>query len=416
MPSSPWSAVVRANVALAPGAQKDAFDRLRTSQPFELFSRALEYGTQPLFYEDVLAGGATSSYNANAAVMDLGVSTAGDKVIRQSREYVRYRPGKSQQIFVTGNFQGPEAGVVKRMGLFDDDTQTESTGDGIFFEVDETGIFAVLRSSVSGVSTDTRVPQASWNVDRMDGTGPSGLTLDLTMIQVCVFSFGWLGAAIIRWCLVVDGRLIIVHEDFPSNQIPLPYMRHPSLPVRWEMESTGVGASGTMNATCASVQSEGGFNTLGVQRSASRGGTARTTSALGLYPLVSVRLKPGYLRGNIIPEGFSVLAEGSSPENYEAVVLVNATLTGSTWAAGSTEAAVYDTAATSVSGGRLLASVYGAAGGGGVKSGAAGISLTSDVSLGSSYAGVPDTLTLAVRPLGTANTRFFGSLLWREFY
>jgi hypothetical protein len=54
--------------------------------------------------------------------------------------------------------------------------------------------------------------------------------------------------------------------------------------------------------------------------------------------------------------------------------------------------------------------------GGGVKSGAAGISLTSGVSLGSSYVGVPDILTLAVRPLGTANTRFFGSLLWREFY
>ena len=50
MPASPWSAAVRANVALAPGVQKDAFGRLRTSQPVELFSKALEYNDQPLFY------------------------------------------------------------------------------------------------------------------------------------------------------------------------------------------------------------------------------------------------------------------------------------------------------------------------------------------------------------------------------
>ena len=175
MPASPWSAVVRANVALAPGSQKDAFDRLRVSEPTELFSTACEFDAQPLFYENVLVSGGSASYDASTVSVNLSVSASGDKVIRQSR-YIRYRPGKSQQILVTGNFGGTQVGVTKRIGYFDDDTQTESTGDGVFFEVDPTGIFAVRRSSTSGSMVDNRVPQASWNVDRLDGTGPSGAT------------------------------------------------------------------------------------------------------------------------------------------------------------------------------------------------------------------------------------------------
>lgn len=421
MPASPWSAVVRANVALAPGSQKDAFDRLRVSEPTELFSTACEFDAQPLFYQNIVSGG-LASYNSITVSEDLSVSGSGQSVIRQSR-YIRYRPGKSQQIFVTGNFGGLQVGVTKRIGYFDDNTQTESTGDGVFFEVDPTGIFVVRRTSTSGSLFDNRTPQASWNVDRLDGTGPSGAVLDLTKFQVCVFDFGWLGAACVRWGFVVDGRLVIVHEEFPSNSLTVPFMRHPSLPVRWEILG-GVGAViGFMSATCASVQSEGGFNTLGVQRSVSRGGTALTLAATTLRPLLSIRLRSGYKRGMLSPESFSILGNGSSPEDYEVLLLVNAILTGATFTSPGTagggqcsEAAEFDTAATAVSGGQAIDRQYGSAGGGPSKSGSMGASLNSDIPLASNYAGVADTLTLAVRPLGTSSTNFYGSLVWREFY
>jgi hypothetical protein len=422
MPASPWSAAVRANVALAPGSQKDAFDRLRVSEPTELFSTACEFDSQPLFYENVLTAGGLATYNATTVSVDMAVSASGDKVIRQSR-YIRYRPGKSQQILVTGNFEGPQTGVKKRIGYFDDNTQTESTGDGIFFEVDQTGIFAVRRTSTSGVMNDNRVPQGSWNVDRLDGTGPSGEVLDLTKFQVCMIDFGWLGAAVVRWGFVIGGRLVIVHEEFPSNTNLVPFMRHPSLPIRWEIEG-GVGTiSGSMSATCASVQSEGGFNTLGVKRSVSRSGTALTLSATTLRPLISIRLRPGYRRGYILPDMFSVLANGSSPADYEVLVLFNATLTGATFTSPGTagggqcsEAVEFDTAATAVSGGQVIDTQYGSAGGGPSKSGSMDSGLQSDVPISSSYAGVRNTLTLAVRPLSTSSTNFYGSLIWREFY
>jgi hypothetical protein len=301
------------------------------------------------------------------------------------------------------------------MGLFDDNTQPASTGDGVFFEVDGTGIYAVLRSSATGVSTDTRYPQSSWNGDKLNGTGPSGVTLDLTKQQVAVFTFGWLGSAIIQFGFVISGQIVWVHTLSPSNTQTTVYMARPSLPLRWEARTTGT--AGTLAATCGSVQSEGGFNTNGVQRSISLAGTGKTTTATNLVPLITIRLKDAYRRSTFEPIDFTILTVGTSAESYEVRLLQNATLTGATFAAGSaSETMEYDTAATAVTGGQLITADYGFGGGGATKGGSSKSVVTSDVPLSSNYAGAKDTLTLAVRPLGTGSTTFFASLIWSEFY
>lgn len=422
MPASPWSSVIRGNVALAPGAQKDAFNRLRTSQPVELFSASCEFDDQPNFYENVLTGGGTATYNANTSGVDMAVTaTPGDAVVRVSRQYVRYRPGKSQQIFVTANFNGIEADCTKRAGLFDDrDLGAARTGDGIFFEVDPTGLFAVLRSSTSGASVDTRFAQASWNVDPLDGSGPSGLVMDAASLlnqQVMVFDFGWLGSAGVRWGFVLDGRLIIVHEYFPSNVITTPFMSVASLPVRWEISTTG--AAGSMTATCASVQSEGGFNTIGIRRSASTGITPLTLTSNALKPLLSIRLKGDYRRGQLQPVGYNVLADGA--DDYQTFLLINANLGGPapTWTSNGDTIVEHSTNSTDtiVSFDSIISVGYGSAGGGPIKSLAETNPLESDVPLTSTYDGTIDTLTLAIRPIpASPNTDFYGSLIWREFY
>jgi hypothetical protein len=96
------------NANLNVGAQQDSFGRLRVSEPYELFSKACEFDAQPLFYENVLTGTATQSYSSNTTSTTLTAAAGGDVAIRQSRWYIRYRPGKSQQIFVTGNFDGQQ--------------------------------------------------------------------------------------------------------------------------------------------------------------------------------------------------------------------------------------------------------------------------------------------------------------------
>lgn len=400
-------------VDLGTGTQVDSFGRLRVSEPYELFSKACEFDAQPLFYENVLTGSASQSYSTDTTSTTLTAAAAGDVAIRQSRWYVRYRPGKSQQIFVTGNFGGQQTGTVKRMGLFDDDSQPQSTGDGIFFEVDSTGIYVVLRSSASGSSVDTRTAQSNWNGDKLDGSGPSKATLDLTKQQVAVFSYGWLGSSVIQYGFIIEGKPVWCHTITPSNDFSTVYMGRPSLPLRWEVRTTD--ASGTIQATCGAVQSEGGFNTNGVQRSISMGGTGKTTTATTVVPLLTIRLNTTFQRANLIPTIFSIVSVGSSPESYETLLLVNATLTGATFAAGAaSEAVEYDTAATAITDlGRSIDRQYVA---GGQKGGGGGDKINTDIPISSNYAGVRDTVTLAVRPLGTNSTTFYGSLVWSEFY
>lgn len=410
-----WSDTIQLN--LDAGTQQDAFGRLRVSEPYELFSKACEYDDQPLFYQNVLAGGtASQSYSSDTTSTTLTAANSGDVGIRQSRWYVRYRPGKSQQIFITGNFDGQQAGAVKRMGLFDDDTQPGSTGDGLFFEVDENGIYAVLRSSTTGTSTDTRVAQADWNGDKLDGTGASGATLDLTKQQVAVFAFGWLGSAVVQYGFIINGTPVWCHTLKPSNSFSAPFLARPSLPARWEVRTTD--ASGSIQATCSSVASEGGFNTEGVQRSVSMGGTPKTTSATTLVPLLTIRLNTTYRRSNFLPLTFSLVTTGSNPEAFEVLLLRNAALTGATFVAGAaSEAVEYDTAATAITDlGEAIDRQYGSGGGGSIKGGGAGARIETDIPFSSQYDGTRDTLTLAVRPLGTNSTNFYGSLIWSEFY
>ena len=406
-------------VKIGDGAQKDAFGRLRVSQPTEIFSASCEHDARVDFYEDVLSGSASATYNSSLSGVELETTLTGDAAIRQSKQYVRYRPGKGQQIFVTGNFYGQEAGITKRMGYFDDDTQSESNGDGIFFEVSDSDVYAVLRSSTSGASVDTKISRENWSKDKLDGTGPSGEVLDLLKMQVAVFDFGWLGAAVIRWGLVINGEIIIVHEEYPSNNFEWPFMSHASLPVRWEISSGAGGSTGSMLAVCASVQSEGGFNTLGVRRSASVGSTALSTSATAIKPLISIRLKDGYKRSQIIPESFSIIADGDA--NYEILILINANLgvsAGSlTWNAVTNSTVEYNTNATDTisSYDSVLSRSYGLGGGGPIKATQIAARLSSDVPVTSSYDGTKDTLTIAIRPLSTVATDYFGSIEWREF-
>ena len=46
---------------------------------------------------------------------------------------------------------------------------------------------------------DIRVPQSQWNIDKADGTGPSGFVLDITKIQMAYIDYSWYGAGKIRF-------------------------------------------------------------------------------------------------------------------------------------------------------------------------------------------------------------------------
>lgn len=83
--------------------------------------------------------------------------------------------------------------------------------------------------------------QSAWNVDKLDGTGASGITVDPTKSQIFVFDFEWLGVGRVRTGLVVDGKIYYFHYFSHANVTNVVYMSTPNLPLRYELENDGTG-------------------------------------------------------------------------------------------------------------------------------------------------------------------------------
>ena len=82
---------------------------------------------------------------------------------------------------------------------------------------------------------DDKIPQSEWNLDTMDGNGPSGFTLDLTKMQMFYIDYSWYGAGFVRWGLRgIDGTVYYVHKLLNNNTNSEAYMRSGNLPGRYE--------------------------------------------------------------------------------------------------------------------------------------------------------------------------------------
>ena len=174
-----------------PSVSNDAFGRLRVSEPFTLFDSSHRYSDNGLWYQSVASSG-SSSFNSNEGCIDMTVTTtSGSEVVRETNKVFAYQPGKSFLVMNTFVFNTGKANLRQRAGYF-------NTANGLFVELDGTTLNFVKRSSVSGSVVETKVARTSWNVDKLDGTGPSGITIDITKAQIFWMDLEWLGVGNVR--------------------------------------------------------------------------------------------------------------------------------------------------------------------------------------------------------------------------
>ncbi len=85
-----------------------------------------------------------------------------------------------------------------------------------------------------------RVPQSQWNMDKLDGTGPSGYNLDISKMQMAYIDYTWYGAGFIRFGFrAVNGEIIYCHKMPNNNVNTSAYMRSGNLPGRFEAINLG---------------------------------------------------------------------------------------------------------------------------------------------------------------------------------
>jgi hypothetical protein len=88
---------------------------------------------------------------------------------------------------------------------------------------------------IASKTVDTKIPQSQWNIDKCDGTGPSGYNIDLAKMQMFYIDYSWYGAGFIRWGLRgIQGDVFYVHKMENNNVNSEAYMRSGNLPSRYE--------------------------------------------------------------------------------------------------------------------------------------------------------------------------------------
>lgn len=394
--------------------QRDAFGRLRVSNPFTMFDFNHIMGDLDLLFENQTNNGG-NIIDSSGSYLDLNVtSTPGSSVIRQTREYIAYQSGKSKLTYLTGILVTDinNTGVISRIGSFDDN-------NGVFFEFNEGVINIVERSH----GTDTRIPRDSW-FDSMDGSGPSGKTVSFDKAQIFTTDYEWLGVGQVRCGIVIDGIFRLCHTFTHSgeNQVVKPYIKYAKLPIRYEITSTG--SSNSCRIICGSVQSEGGYFPTGKVFTEDFSYTVALSDTV-YTPLISISLKEAtnkfdYNRGTIKVKDIKFLITNGGYAQYKLIrngdISYN---TGPVWQEvdslnsisryqiHDTADSIDETTGFVLQNGflerRTTSSLINT-----VEDLFSGVPICSDIS------GEPDIVTLAVKRIDNTSADIYGSISWTE--
>ena len=333
----------------------DAFGRLRVSNPFTLFDSSHRFDDNELWSTATAVSG-SATFDANEGLVNLGVTVAsGSEVIRETTKVFSYQPGKSLLVLSTFVMNAAKPGLRQRVGYY-------GASNGYYLELNDSIVSFYERTSVSGSLVNNQVTQANWNVDKLDGTGASGVTLDLTKAQILFMDLEWLGVGTVRMGFIINGNYYVCHKFHHANLITSTYITTASLPLRYEITNTAATASSSrLKQICSTVLSEGGYQLNGLQQAIGLPvNTPKNLAVAGtFYPIVSIRLKtsPDRLDAIVICTAISVIATSTGHYNWQ--VIASGNTSGGTWVGATGGSSVdYNITGTSFAGGRILASGF----------------------------------------------------------
>jgi hypothetical protein len=321
----------------------DAFGNLRIGEAYCVGSYDYAHGDASDLFQDLNTTGGSITHNPSTSDTTLAVTTnTSASISRTTVRYHHYQPGVSNLIIQTlVHGDAGKANHRRKWGYFDADY-------GLYWELDGTTLYAVIKSDTLGQTF--RVAQADWNQDKLNGTGISGMDLDITKANFYFVDFAWLGVGEVRFgVLGPNGERNICHIFQNPNALVAAYMHAGCAPLRWEMENYGVvGSSSEMRAICSAVYSQSRVDYT-FWRFSDIGNTAGVALTTGQSkPLFSMRVAAGNHIG-VYPESINTAVVGTGAIIKFSIV-DDATLTGGAWtSAGSV--VEQNNSATALSGG-----------------------------------------------------------------
>lgn len=302
----------------------------------------------PTLLRDVLTE--TNGGTVTAGAGDIKISsnaTASGFAQIKSAEAGRYVPGFGAQIGLGIRIPtAPTGNQYSRWGGI-----TPDSNDGLIFGSDAAGLYT---ARISGGVVSGKTYSADWNIDPLDGTGPSGVTIDLAAGNIFHIDFTYYGNGQILWGIVeiVDSqqKFIPCHSFKPSGSVSI---ESPNMQVF--AESGNGGDTSNFDAYVGGRQ----YSILGKYIAAFRfsgqyrGSVATTTTA---KPLVTFKGKTAFLDRAIL---LGALTLSVTTEPVIAEIRINGTLTGASYINPTnhtaTETALeVDVSATAITGGIVI--------------------------------------------------------------
>jgi len=240
--------------------------------------------------ESGVSGVVSYGSDSRSVTLDTSATDAGSFIRRTSHYYHPQQPGTMNR--ATLGVRVGDAGksnVRRRWGVFD-------ANDGWFWELDDTTLYVVQRSSAAGSGgLDTRVVQGSWSHDDLDGS--ERMNLDLTKNNMYFIDYADLGAGVVRFGVhEEDGLRTLAHCFENSNTLSAVATQKATLPLRFECENTSTAASSSeLISNGAIIQHIGTPKRQAVTQSVQSSQVKTVTQASGEIPIMSFQAATGVL-------------------------------------------------------------------------------------------------------------------------
>jgi len=179
--------------------------------------------------------------NLSRLRLQTGTNSTGGAIFESLRP-AKYRPGQGIDARFTFAFDTPVVNSRQEMGV-------GNLTDGYFFGYIDTQFGIIHRNN----SVETFIPQSDWNIDKCDGTGSSGVTLNPLFGNIGRVKYPFLGYGNIFFLIEnpITSIFMVVHIIHYVNTTKLVQLNNPNL----QFWSRIVNSGNTSNLTmyCGSV-------------------------------------------------------------------------------------------------------------------------------------------------------------------
>ena len=330
---------------------QSAFGELLTIQPSPVVQLQFPYNINSRYIIGSTTASGTITQTNSMLSLQTGATTTSSATLK-SRSRLQYQPGQGAACLFTALYTTGATGSTQVTGIGNDI-------DGFFFGYNGTSFGILHRNS----STDTWIPQNSWNQDVCNGTGPSGIVLDTTKGNVYKIQFQWLGFGRINFYIEnqANGNFVLVHQIQYANANTIPSISNPSLQIMSQVQNTTNATNITMQNGSLAAFIEGVASPIDERNNISASKSISTTNKNILTIKNNTSFQSKTNQVTIYPDMISLFnsPEGSGDALF--VAYLNPTVGGTpsfTHIDVNSSVVSYDSAGTTISGGTQLFSFF----------------------------------------------------------